>query len=68
MPCRFLADSSCTIYAHRFAGCREFPALDLPGFTQRYFTIQMHYDRCPIIFNVVEQLKKELHFFSIDNT
>jgi Fe-S-cluster containining protein len=68
MPCRFLADSSCTIYAHRFAGCREFPALDLPGFSQRYFTIQMHYDRCPIIFNVVEQLKKELHFFSIDNT
>jgi hypothetical protein len=24
----------------------------------------MHYDRCPIIFNVVEQLKKELGFFN----
>lgn len=67
MPCRFLEDSSCSIYEHRFAGCREFPALHLPGFAHRYFTIQMHYDRCPIIFNVVEQLKKELHFFSADN-
>ena len=64
MPCHFLSDRQCTIYADRFAGCREFPALHLPGFTHRFFTIQMHYDRCPIIFNVVELLKKELLFFT----
>lgn len=64
MPCHFLHDRACSIYPDRFAGCREFPALHLPGFTSRYFTIQMHYDRCPIIFNVVEQLKKELGFFN----
>ena len=66
MPCRFLEELSCTIYTDRFAGCREFPALDLPGFTARYFTTQMHYGRCPIIFNVLEALKKELSFFTPD--
>ena len=66
MPCRFLVDLSCTIYTERFAGCREFPALHLPGFTARYFTTRMHYGRCPIIFNVLEALKKELCFFTPD--
>jgi len=64
IPCRFLEELSCTIYADRFAGCREFPALHLPGFTARYFTTRMHYARCPIIFNVLEALKKELNFFT----
>lgn len=62
MPCHFLKGTSCSIYEHRFAGCREFPALHLPRFTDRLFTVMMHYDRCPIIFNVVEVLKKETHF------
>jgi Fe-S-cluster containining protein len=66
IPCRFLEELSCTIYADRFAGCREFPALHLPGFTARYFTTRMHYGRCPIIFNVLEALKKELFFFTPD--
>ena len=66
MPCRFLEELSCTIYTDRFAGCREFPALHLPGFTARYFTTRMHYGRCPIIFNVLEALKKELSFFTPD--
>ena len=64
MPCHFLSDRQCTIYTERFAGCREFPALHMPGFTDRFFTVQMHYNRCPIIFNVVELLKKELSFFT----
>ena len=66
IPCRFLEELSCSIYADRFAGCREFPALHLPGFTARYFTTRMHYGRCPIIFNVLEALKKELAFFTPD--
>ena len=66
IPCRFLEELSCTIYTDRFAGCREFPALHLPGFTARYFTTRMHYGRCPIIFNVLEALKKELSFFTQD--
>lgn len=62
MPCHFLKDNSCTIYLNRFEGCREFPALHLPGFQKRIFTHLMHYERCPIIFNVIEQLKIDVHF------
>ncbi len=62
IPCHFLSDNKCTVYEYRFEGCKEFPALHLPGFKKRAFTTFMHYDRCPIIFNVVEQLKRELNF------
>jgi len=62
IPCHFLADNKCTVYEYRLAGCKEFPALHLPGFKNRLFTTFMHYDRCPIIFNVVEALKDELAF------
>jgi Fe-S-cluster containining protein len=62
MPCHFLNDQKCTVYDYRFAGCREFPAMHLPNFTKRIFTTFMHYDRCPIIYNVVEQLKIETRF------
>lgn len=66
MPCNFLSDNKCTVYDYRFAGCREFPALHLPNFTKRIFTTFMHYDRCPIIYNVVEQLKIETGFIRND--
>ncbi len=62
IPCHFLANNKCTIYENRFAGCREFPALHLPDVQNRLFTIFMHYDRCPIIYNVMEALKIEVHF------
>lgn len=62
MPCPFLADNKCTVYEYRFEGCREFPALHLPHFKRRLFTTFMHYDRCPIIFNVVEQIKERMDF------
>ncbi len=63
VPCPFLTvRSTCSVYAGRPAGCREFPALHLPHFTKRLFTVFMHYDRCPIIFHVVEQLREELNF------
>lgn len=62
MPCHFLNENKCTVYENRFSGCREFPAMHLPDFQERLFTTFMHYDRCPIIFNVVEQLKNQLAF------
>lgn len=64
IPCHFLHENKCTIYEDRFEGCREFPALHLPSFTKRLFTVMMHYNRCPIIYNVVEQLKSEAGFSS----
>ncbi len=62
MPCPFLADNKCSVYEYRFEGCKEFPALHIPHFKRRIFTTFMHYDRCPIIFNVVEALKDEMNF------
>jgi len=62
IPCPFLQENKCSVYEHRFAGCREFPGLHLPEFTGRLFSVFMHYGRCPIIFNVVEQLKAAVAF------
>jgi hypothetical protein len=62
IPCHFLQDNKCNIYLNRFAGCKEFPALHLPHIQKRLFTIFMHYGRCPIIFNVMENLKVAVGF------
>lgn len=62
MPCHFLENNVCTVYEYRFEGCKEFPALHLPQFKERLFATFMHYGRCPIIFNVVEQLKQAMGF------
>jgi Fe-S-cluster containining protein len=58
IPCSFLKENHCTIYENRFSGCREFPALHLPDVQKRLFTIFHNYERCPIIFTVIEELKK----------
>lgn len=60
IPCSFLSDNKCTVYEYRFEGCREFPAMHLPGFSRRLFTTLMHYGRCPIIFNIVEEMKEQI--------
>jgi len=62
IPCHFLAEKRCTIYEHRFTECRDFPHLHKPGFTRRFFSTMMYYGMCPIIFNVVENLKENLGF------
>jgi Fe-S-cluster containining protein len=62
MPCHFLADNKCTIYAARFTECRDFPHLHKPGFKDRLPGTLMHYGRCPIIYNVIEAMKIEVGF------
>lgn len=62
IPCHFLSGTKCSIYEHRFEGCREFPHLDRDNFTSRLFGTMMYYGVCPIIFNVVEALKMQLRF------
>ena len=63
IPCHFLSDSKCTIYEKRFNECREFPHLNKPNFNDRLFGTLIHYSICPIIYNVVEQLKIKMQFF-----
>lgn len=62
IPCKFLSSTMCSIYEHRFAECREFPGLQRSGFVNRLFATFMHYGRCPIIYNVIEQLKIKTGF------
>ncbi|HVX51550.1 MAG TPA: YkgJ family cysteine cluster protein [Chitinophagaceae bacterium] len=62
IPCHFLRGTVCGVYEHRFAECRNFPGLHNAGFTQRLFATFMHYGRCPIIYNVIEQLKIKTGF------
>ena len=62
IPCHFLAGSKCSIYNNRFADCREFPHLHKPGFRGRLLGTLLHYGKCPIVYNVLEELKEELGF------
>ncbi|MEP6677249.1 MAG: YkgJ family cysteine cluster protein [Ferruginibacter sp.] len=62
MPCVFLEEKKCTVYENRFNDCRQFPHLHQDAFTNRLFSILRSYAMCPIVFNVVEELKKELNF------
>jgi Fe-S-cluster containining protein len=62
IPCNFLSENKCTIYTNRFTECRDFPHLHKPGFQQRLLGTLGHYGRCPIIYNVIEELKTELAY------
>lgn len=62
IPCNFLSNSKCTVYEQRFTECREFPHLHKNNFKGRLFGTLVHYAMCPIIFNVVEELKVETGF------
>jgi Fe-S-cluster containining protein len=57
IPCHFLHENKCSIYEIRFADCREFPHLHKPGFIGRLSGTMLHYGKCPIIYNVVEEMK-----------
>jgi hypothetical protein len=63
IPCHFLSENKCTVYEARPTECREFPGLHKAGFTKRSFATFMHYGRCPIIYNVIEEMKREMNFF-----
>ena len=62
IPCHFLKDSKCSIYENRFTECRAFPHLHEQNFKGRLFGTLVHYAMCPIIYNVVEELKVEVGF------
>lgn len=61
-PCHFLSGNECTVYEQRFTDCRSFPHLDKPHFQGRLLTVFITYSHCPIVFNVIEQLKEKLGF------
>ncbi len=66
IPCSFLKNKMCTVYEARFTECRQFPNLHSPGFQRRLFATLINYEICPIIFNVIEQLKLVTDFKTIE--
>jgi uncharacterized protein len=61
-PCIFLANKKCTVYDARPHDCRSFPHIEQDNFTFRTLEMVENCGICPIIYNVLERLKKELHF------
>lgn len=60
-PCMFLNEKVCSIYEYRPGSCAGYPHLDVKG-AIRNTHIWSSYSMCPIVFNVIEGLKKRLRF------
>jgi Fe-S-cluster containining protein len=61
-PCVFLVDKKCSVYDERPHDCRSFPHIEKDGFTSRTLEMMSNYEVCPLVFNALERLKKELQF------
>ncbi len=61
-PCKYLKDKSCTIYPQRPETCRSYPHTHKPEFITRLLFMIDNYCVCPIVFNLMEQLKGELDY------
>jgi Fe-S-cluster containining protein len=59
-PCPFLmSDNYCMIYDYRPKACREYPHTDRKRFYQVLDLTMLNRELCPIVYEVVEGLKKE---------
>lgn len=59
MPCPFLGeDNYCAIYENRPKACREYPHTDRKRFYQIYNLSIKNAYTCPIVFEVMEEMKK----------
>ncbi len=61
-PCPFQKDSKCTVYEDRSDNCRDYPYLHKSNFNSRTWGMIERTFTCPIVFYVMEELKKELGF------
>ncbi|MDR1120500.1 MAG: YkgJ family cysteine cluster protein [Dysgonamonadaceae bacterium] len=62
IPCRYLDGKKCSISENRPEQCQTFPNTNKPGFISRLWSMISYYEICPIVFNLMEMLKKELKF------
>lgn len=61
-PCPFLKDNLCSVYADRPADCSGYPYLNESGFVFRMLAMIGRTSTCPIVYEVMEELKKLLGF------
>lgn len=60
VPCVFLEeDNKCSIYAVRPKACREYPHTDMNMFNSRIKLHKANLDICPIVFEVLEEMKED---------
>lgn len=57
-PCPFLKDNRCSIYEDRPADCRGYPYLYEPDFVSRTMGMIARTQTCPIVYEVLEELKR----------
>jgi Fe-S-cluster containining protein len=63
LPCPFLQGNLCSVYEDRPADCSEYPYLYKPHLATRTIAMLARIPTCPIVYEVVEDLKKSLGFF-----
>jgi Fe-S-cluster containining protein len=61
-PCPFLKDNLCSVYEDRPADCSGYPYLYEPEFISRTMGMIRRTFTCPIVYEVMEELKKSLGF------
>lgn len=61
-PCPFLQDDNyCSVYEQRPRACREYPHTDRSRFHQILDLTLKNCETCPVVFEIVEELKKSEH-------
>jgi len=61
-PCPFLKGNRCTVHEDRPTQCRKYPYLYEPNFSRRLIAMLERTYTCPVVYQVVEALKRELPF------
>ena len=61
-PCCFHRDKKCIVYEDRPQNCRDYPYLHESDFSSRTMGMIEWTFTCPIVFNVMEELKQALKF------
>lgn len=61
-PCPFLKDNQCSVYEDRPDDCRGYPYLYEPEFASRTIGMLERTFTCPIVYEVIEELKESTGF------
>jgi Fe-S-cluster containining protein len=61
-PCPFLKDNLCSVYEDRPDNCRGYPYLYEPAFASRLIGMVHRIFICPIVYEVMEELKRSVGF------
>ena len=61
-PCPFLKDNRCSVYEDRPADCKGYPYLYEPEFSSRTMGMISRAFICPIVYEVIEELKRSWGF------